>query len=368
MEKSVKKPERQLNFELLRIVAMVMILTLHYLGYGNMLTNNEGSKTYYICWILEALSYVAVNVYILISGYFSVNAGFKINKILDLWIQTAVIAAAGYLVALKIGWAAPDDKETLSRSLMPITQNSYWFITTYLIFCAVVPFLALAVNRLSQRQHKALCIVLVALFSLLPTVFFDENWTSVGKGMGIIWFTVLFFVASYIRKYDSFKKSPFVYFIGYLASTAVGLAVKFAIRYYCMQTGTEDVSDAFFKKYTMFFIFVASVFLFLAFKNIRFDFRKLGGLIMFFSSTTIYVYMIHEIPSLKLSYWRDFIEPTAHTGFPDIVLNYALGVFVTYLVCTLLGAAVKALYNLLQLPKLTKKISDKAVAAAKKRI
>ena len=70
------KKERQLNYELLRIIAMLMIVSLHYLGKGGLLGNparQDMTAAGYTAWLAEAFCLVAVNVYVLISGYFGVD-------------------------------------------------------------------------------------------------------------------------------------------------------------------------------------------------------------------------------------------------------------------------------------------------------
>ena len=69
--------KRQLNYELLRIIAMLMIVSLHYLSKGEILgdhARNDMTVTGYVAWLIEAFCIVAVNVYVLISGYFGMDA------------------------------------------------------------------------------------------------------------------------------------------------------------------------------------------------------------------------------------------------------------------------------------------------------
>ena len=357
-ETKLKKTARQGNFELLRIIAMIMIVTLHYRGKGKLLNLDNGSNTYFVAWFCEALSYVAVNVYVLISGYFIKSTKFRFNKILDLWIQTIIISGTAYIIALKTGISEEFKSADFFKSFMPITRNSYWFITTYFVFCAIAPFLVNIVNTINQKQHKTVCATLVFITSVLPTIFFEADWLKISKGYHIIWFVTLFFVASYIRKYDTFKKSPFFYFVLYLASCTIGYVIKFVLCYLTLRLNNTDKSDKFFANYNMFFVFLASVFLFLAFKNIKINSNILNKIILFFSSTTLYVYLIHEAPSTRSFLWEKIVNPMGHLGFPDIIINYIVGIFGVYFACTVLGYIIKTVYSLLQLPKLTLLISN----------
>ncbi len=61
-----EKKDRQLNYELLRILAMLMIVCLHYLSKGGFLgvpAREQISVSGYAAWLIEAFCLVAVNVY-----------------------------------------------------------------------------------------------------------------------------------------------------------------------------------------------------------------------------------------------------------------------------------------------------------------
>jgi surface polysaccharide O-acyltransferase-like enzyme len=74
---------RNFGLELLRIISMLMIVTLHYLGHGNVLeTVDIFSFNYYIAWFIQSLSYVSVNIFVLISGYFLVDKEFKSKNLI----------------------------------------------------------------------------------------------------------------------------------------------------------------------------------------------------------------------------------------------------------------------------------------------
>ena len=74
------REKRASNIELLRIIAMFFVVSLHYLGKGGtLLPYGDENFTFntWFAWLIEAFAYVAVNVYVLIAGYFLVDAKFK---------------------------------------------------------------------------------------------------------------------------------------------------------------------------------------------------------------------------------------------------------------------------------------------------
>lgn len=80
--------KRLYHIESLRIVSMLMIITLHLLVFSGLLdTYKNFSLTSLFIWGLESLCFIAVNCYVLISGYFLVDSSFKFKKLFKIWIE-----------------------------------------------------------------------------------------------------------------------------------------------------------------------------------------------------------------------------------------------------------------------------------------
>ena len=71
--------ERNYGADLLRSLAMLMVVVLHYLSKGGILTEVPTGTWPALdatAWVMEGLCIVAVNVYMLISGYFLCTSHF----------------------------------------------------------------------------------------------------------------------------------------------------------------------------------------------------------------------------------------------------------------------------------------------------
>ena len=89
---------RQSNFELLRIVAMIFILILHvdHLSFGFPSTQEIAASPFsaFLRTWLETIAVVAVNSFVLISGYFGIRyrwsglQGFSSSQSSTLWEST----------------------------------------------------------------------------------------------------------------------------------------------------------------------------------------------------------------------------------------------------------------------------------------
>ena len=86
IEEKMKK--RNYGIDLLRLVAMYMIVILHVLGNGGVLEATNGLKNS-LAWFMEIGSYCAVNCYAIISGYVCYHEQEKeyhYEKFLHFWI------------------------------------------------------------------------------------------------------------------------------------------------------------------------------------------------------------------------------------------------------------------------------------------
>lgn len=84
------KPGRQANFELLRIIAMFMVVILHWNTNSGLLLDVGSPVTGAGVWSLvtESVCIVAVNVYVLISGYFLSSCTFSFRRVAQVLVQT----------------------------------------------------------------------------------------------------------------------------------------------------------------------------------------------------------------------------------------------------------------------------------------
>ena len=99
---------RQANFELLRIVAMFMIISLHYLVKGWVATPFpfavKENPVAVFAWLVEAFCIVAVNCYVLISGYFLVESAWKPERVRSLLAQVLFYSLLRFFWQARFPW------------------------------------------------------------------------------------------------------------------------------------------------------------------------------------------------------------------------------------------------------------------------
>lgn len=356
---------RKSNIELLRIFSMLLIITLHFTGHCIDVTYFEVfSPLWFIGWLIRGIGYISVNCYVLVSGYFLCKSEFKIKKLLLLVFETLFYSVSIYLLLLltnKVDFSV----FSFIKSCIPILSGEYWFVTIYTGLYLLSPFLNLTLNNMTQKLHFSFCILLFVIFSVIPTFAFFSKWLNYGGGYGIVWFIVLYFISSYIRKYVNIEKLKkyriklclitLVLWIAPLISKCIIAKVTI------MLTGKVIGSSIFYNNISIIILF-SSISTFLLFLTIEIKGCALKKFILFFGKSTFGVYLIHDnnyVRPLLWNYVSKYVGCTAITYFIssviiivsifilcaliDIIRQYLFSVFKLQLLCTFIANKVKKL-------------------------
>lgn len=357
-----EKSKRQLNYELLRVIAMLMVVCLHYLSKGGSLGDpaRDGiSAAGYASWLIEAFCLVAVNVYVLISGYFSADSSTKARSVLarplKIWKQVlfysiAIGAASVALPRLLPGpkTAPGPDIYRIFTYIFPTVTEHYWFATSYIILCFFMPFLDRGIKMLGKKSLGQLIGAFLLVFGLSKT-FMPMKLPWDKYGLDAFWFVTLYLTGAYIRLHgvpfiDSRIKAAALY----VASSLAMFASFLAIRRVYFASGNFGAFINYAYSYNHLFCYLAAIGLFMAFsegfnKN---DSHKAGKLervrkpVELVSGATFGVYLIHEHIDIRYLW----VEWFRCKDFADAPLFAFLGhmiftVLTVYTACTLIEIA-----------------------------
>lgn len=153
MNVNCKHTERNVSLDLLRVLCMFLIVLGHALFHGKVLDAlPSNSANYFIISILRTVLSVHVNCFVLISGYFLCMREFQLKRAILIWGQ-AFFWSIGLYIVLYFCGAVDLDLKSLIKACFPITQQRYWFITTYVLMYSLVPLLNAAIRAMSQKTH-----------------------------------------------------------------------------------------------------------------------------------------------------------------------------------------------------------------------
>ena len=157
--------KRNIGLDILRIISMMMIIALHILGKGKFITNSKNTDLWQLAYIIEMFCIVAVNCYVLITGYFSIDSKFKWKKVLKIWGLVLFYSISIYLVLILIGVRQFNTSECI-KAFFPILTKEYWFVNCYLLLYILSPFLNKFIKSLEKKEFQRLLVILLVVFCL----------------------------------------------------------------------------------------------------------------------------------------------------------------------------------------------------------
>ncbi len=326
------------NLELLRIISMLMIVSLHF--WSKCVNLNElptFSNAFFLGNFIRGISYPSVNIYVLISSYFLCRNTFKFSKLLKLWLCVAFYSILGYIVALFCGFSNFSLSE-LIQYFTPVASSEFWFVTVYFGLYTVSPFINLFIDRLEKKTYLALLSVLTILYVIVPSIFWYSSWIGIGKGYTLSWFIYLYLIGAYIRKYYNInnisKQCSRWIVIVCIVSAFLPLVVCILsnIASLLIFSKTTDGHDLWFNNSII--IFPLSIFIFLFFLHVKIA-KQLTQIINKIAISTLAVYLIHEHPLLREHIW-DFFRSMISNNFYSIFTIYFLSIFTIYTLCTII--------------------------------
>ncbi len=330
-----KAKEKNANIELLRMISMFMVVVLHALGKTNLLADLYQERTVNACiaWILEALSISAVNIFILISGYFLVNSEFKIRRLITLICQVMFYSLLSLIICLAIGIEGKENVNVyyLLQTIFPIHMDIFWFMTAYIVIYMLQPVISAGIRQLDRNTFKKVLLLLViyeCLFkSLLPFRFEGD-----GKGYNVLWFLIVFMVGAYFRLYGfTHLNSSFTGLLLYLVASGLVFAEKFVLDFMEGKLGRLHEINDMPTEYNNLFVFLAAIGIFAAFISMKPMNRIISKVVCALSPMALGVYLCHE--NIPLRYrWQEWfglngINNVNPTLFLLIILASALSVY-----------------------------------------
>lgn len=340
--------KRKSNLDLLRILSMFFIVSLHYLGVGGSFYNiYDGNTTlidgnYCLASWLEALSIVGVNCFVLISGYFLINSSFKWKKIGQIYLTTIFYSVILFLIhVIFYGFSLGD----AVSSFLPVLMSTYWFITVYLVLYLLSPYINILCNHLSKKQHLTLILILVAIFSVWKCVLPIAETIDNRKGYSLTWFIVLYVCGAYISKYgiQGFKRNIFN-LLSYFGISIVMVLIKIAAIVASTKFAILANGQNLFYHYDSITVFAASIFLFIFFSRIECNSAFLGKAVEIIAPSTFSVYLIHENFLWREIFWNQILKANVMTSSPFFILHFLLCVVGVFVVCVLIDQIRKIVF------------------------
>ena len=130
---------RNSNLELLRIIAMLMIISYHAVVHGGF--DSKIEKLWSKIWFEEFSLWgkAGVNMFCLLMGYFGCSRTFSLKRLLKVELKTVLYSCLGFLIAIIV--QIPLAVTEILKSVFPVIFDHYWFITAWVAVYCISPVL-----------------------------------------------------------------------------------------------------------------------------------------------------------------------------------------------------------------------------------
>lgn len=353
------KKKRHVGIELLRVISMLMIVTLHWGGFGiKILELTPYSFEWFFAWGVRGFAYMSVDIYVLISAYFLYHKWSGMTKFFQLWFEVIVYSLGIYLITILTGNTQLSFNELLYYTT-PVLSMAYWFVTSYVGMFFLAPFLNKSLHALELKQHRNLCILLFVLFSVVPNFFFWSKWLNWGSSCGIVWFIVLYVVGAYIRRLsdsNSIHFSSAKLWLIAIISWVLPVFSKTTIAFLSQIITGEIVGSSLFYMNNSVLVFSGSIVTFLAFKSLNITNAHIRNVIMFLAQGSFAVYLIHEHGCFRDIIWN-FVGEHTHRESWLIVIDYFATITSLYTFCVIVDYCRRKLFKLVNIDSLSSSLS-----------
>lgn len=254
MEKS-KGNGRNSGIELLRILSLFMIFWMHGAAsaYGNTFGEIAGI-------LISVIGNMGVACFILISGYYGIRLNIKKMMHLDLML----VFFCWISLLMQFVWGNPVGGEAILSYLLPVIGKQSWYFTCYFALAFLSPFLNEMVEKIGEQRLGQLLVTMLAIFSVVTTLFFFDINEDGGKG--IVHMIMLYLIGRYFGVYQSEK----VYETKKLTKTLFVIAgINFLLNT-ALYLVSGSVQNRYARDNSLFTI-VQAICVFLIFRNIYFE-------------------------------------------------------------------------------------------------
>ena len=342
------KKQRSAGIDLLKIFCMMGVIILHYnntsIGKAFSYAPIFSTKSY-VLYFLKAVFISAVDIFVLISGYFMCNSTkVDAKKPIRLLIQVIVFRELIYIVkTLTLGGVLRGS--TLVKFLLPQS----WFAVLYVALYLLAPFINRMLTSLSDKSCKLFIGIAFVVLSVWPwcvdtlqslTEINFDGLGSVGmygsqSGYTIVNFVLMYCIGACLRRFDH-KQSIWLDIVGVLVSWLF----IFISSYHCTAL---QINNQWTYSYGSPIVIANAVFLFRLFKRIPI---KSNPVISSMATATFSVYLLNSTIIADFLDTKKYVQSNGWVMLGHIAFTCVLIFLISYAAQLLYDLITKPIYKL----------------------
>lgn len=309
------KKVRDSNMELLRILAMILVLVYHanFLSFGSPSQAEAITSpvTVFVRDILNACSVICVNLFVFISGWYGIKP--KGKRFVEFLFQICFVIAVT-LILFSIFTNHKFDRHDFQAIFLMTDQM--WFVKAYIILYLFSPALNAFVEK---ATHKQLLLTIIAFYifqTIYGWAFVVVKW--INDGYSPVCFIGLYLLAKYIRKYKNTLTSlPTIYDLLVFAGLVI---INALIAFITIYKGFN--AYMWLNSYASPLVILETIYLALFFSKLSFR----SNFINWVASSCFAVYLVHCSRNVLGAYCNTIVS--IHNNYEPFVFVLYTTVFV----------------------------------------
>jgi len=317
--------ERSSNFELMRIISMFFILLFHVIHHGNLINLCSNTFVKNILIILELISLVHVNSFILITGYYQCKSEFKLMKVLKLFFLGIFYLVILLLFLLLFNIIDFNIWEILLFFIKNF--NSYWFLKYYILVYLISPLINKLISILSNKFFCIFLLMFLIMFIVIPMTF-NISLLANSDWYIFTYFVFIYLIGAYLRDNLDDKENVIKCHRNFLAILFLCCVL---MNYLCYILLGDSLYGNNLLNYNNFFVIIQSVSYFLIFYTFKFSSKRIN----YISKMTLGVYLIHDNNYVREQLYNFLKINTKITSYKFILYILAMSLLV-YISCSII--------------------------------
>lgn len=192
---------RKSNFELCRIICMLLIIMHHAVLHGGIL-GFQNCANKYIGLMFFPGGKICFDAFIVLSVWFLIDQSFKIEHFFRTWILTLFYSITFAVVAFELGGSSihMGHKDWFSV-FFPMAGNSHGFAAAYLGFYLLTPFLSIIRDHISRNLLQILIGILFYFQVVSRIISGITDYAPPILSNEVTLFVFFYFMILYYKKY-----------------------------------------------------------------------------------------------------------------------------------------------------------------------
>ena len=194
--------KRNSSIEVLRIIAMLLIVQSHFAVHGYMtavggdLASIGNSLNRFLITLITTGN-IGNGLFMIITGYYlSLSSSYNLRRILRVVIQVLTYSLLCYFFFTLVLGVSSFSFAGLFSAATPLMHDTYWYFSSYILVYIFHPYINAIINNINRKELGLLILFMAIVWGFVPALL----GLSFQKSSFLV-FCLFYFIGAYLRRY-----------------------------------------------------------------------------------------------------------------------------------------------------------------------